>query len=260
MRKLLKYFTTTEIGIIGAILFHGGLLIFFLSSHVEGDVLNPERKIKKKKQEVELTIDSDFVLEQEESVAQPEDEKVPQDIKNVVVDENDDREQSMEDFSSSPYDNNKNLDEQVNEELSKLEKEVIQQRREQGYEMAPEYESEQDQNSSNNEDNSTNPAHNASKKAYAGTATVSYNLKDRSPRKQLDVPAWTCKQSGTVVVNIQVDQIGEIVKTEINEYQSTPNACLRRQALQYAQREVFNRDGSKPKKQQGTITYQFIGQ
>ncbi len=89
--------------------------------------------------------------------------------------------------------------------------------------------------------------------------TISYQLVNR---KDIDLPnpVYTCYGSGKVVINIEVNNLGKVVKNSYNKTSSTTsNECLIDAALEYAEQARFNTDASKLK-QLGTITFNFPGQ
>ena len=89
--------------------------------------------------------------------------------------------------------------------------------------------------------------------------STSYYLKERN-QLYLPIPVYTCNNSGKIVIDIQVNTFGKVVKAAYNKTASTTsNGCLIESALKYANRSKFNTSASKPK-QLGTITYIFPGQ
>ena len=73
-------------------------------------------------------------------------------------------------------------------------------------------------------------------------------------------PIYICDGFGKVVLNIEVNEKGKVVKASFNKKTSTTfNECLIESAIQYAKRARFTSDLSKPN-QLGTITYIFPGQ
>ncbi len=89
--------------------------------------------------------------------------------------------------------------------------------------------------------------------------TISYQLINR---KDIDLPnpVYTCYGSGKVVINIEVNNLGKVVKNSYNRTASTTsNECLIDAALEYSAIARFNTDASKTK-QLGTITFNFPGQ
>jgi len=89
--------------------------------------------------------------------------------------------------------------------------------------------------------------------------TISYQLVNR---KDLDLPnpVYTCYGSGKVVINVEVNNLGKVVKNSYNKTASTTsNECLIDAALDYSKQARFNTDASKAQ-QLGTITFNFPGQ
>ncbi|CAM4113518.1 hypothetical protein ZONE111904_09080 [Zobellia nedashkovskayae] len=87
--------------------------------------------------------------------------------------------------------------------------------------------------------------------------SVSYSLVNRS-NYRLPPPIYTCIVGGKVVVNIQVDAMGNVVDADYNSKSSgTSNGCLIDNAIAYAYKAKFS-SGEKSV-QKGTITYLFQG-
>jgi len=89
--------------------------------------------------------------------------------------------------------------------------------------------------------------------------TISYNLTGRTAL-QLRNPVYTCDQGGKIVINIEVNALGKVVKTGYNKTASTTtNGCLIDSALKYANQAKFTTSASNVK-QLGSISYSFPGQ
>ena len=87
---------------------------------------------------------------------------------------------------------------------------------------------------------------------------ISANLLNRKA-VSLPKPAYTSEKSGKVVVDISVDQEGNVIKAVAGGRGTTvQDAELFRQAESAAKKAKFNPDNSSPEKQIGTITYNFI--
>ena len=85
--------------------------------------------------------------------------------------------------------------------------------------------------------------------------SISYSLKDRMHRR-LPNPIYTCASSGKIVVNIRVDNKGNVLAADFNQASSTTkNGCLIDNAIAYALKSKFQ--NSAKKEQIGTITYLF---
>lgn len=93
---------------------------------------------------------------------------------------------------------------------------------------------------------------------YKGSVTVSFSLTNpvRTSR-YLHIPAYQCEAGGEVVVQITVDNGGEVVAARVR---SGGDECMRETALYAARRSTFNIDPAAPQRQVGTITYIFIPQ
>lgn len=89
--------------------------------------------------------------------------------------------------------------------------------------------------------------------------TISYRLEGRSALR-LRNPVYTCEASGKIVIGIEVNDMGKVVKAAYNKAASTTtNGCLIDSAMEYANRARFTTSAGKSK-QLGTITYVFPGQ
>ena len=87
--------------------------------------------------------------------------------------------------------------------------------------------------------------------------SVSYSLVDRN-KSRLPPPIYTCIEGGKVVVNIEVDNSGNVVDAGFNARSSdTSNGCLVENAVAYAYKSKFNSHARASQK--GTITYIFQG-
>ncbi|PIF01107.1 MAG: hypothetical protein CR994_03445 [Maribacter sp.] len=91
----------------------------------------------------------------------------------------------------------------------------------------------------------------------ARRTSVSYSLVGRNNYK-LPPPIYTCIEGGKVVINIEVDAIGNVIDASFNEKSSgTSNGCLIDNAITYALKAKF--DTASKTLQKGTITYLFQG-
>jgi hypothetical protein len=89
--------------------------------------------------------------------------------------------------------------------------------------------------------------------------TISYHLVGRTAL-QLRNPVYICDQGGKIVINIEVNALGKVVKTLYNKTASTTtNGCLIDSALKYANLAKFTTSASNVK-QLGSISYSFPGQ
>ncbi|MBQ5704096.1 MAG: TonB family protein [Alistipes sp.] len=93
---------------------------------------------------------------------------------------------------------------------------------------------------------------------YTGGVTVRFEFKNpvRTSR-DLVVPAYKCEAGGQVVVNVVLNQGGEVISARVA---SGGDERMREEALKAARASTFNIDNSAPARHGGTITYTFIPQ
>ena len=92
---------------------------------------------------------------------------------------------------------------------------------------------------------------------------VSFNLKNRQPHQDnmwfIRNPGYTCNGNGIVVVDIKVNQSGNVTSVILNSNMSrNANSCMVEAGIKYAKMSRFKYSGSAAKIQAGTITYEFI--
>lgn len=88
-------------------------------------------------------------------------------------------------------------------------------------------------------------------------SSFTYSLKGRS-LLNYNTPIYLCESSGKVIINISVNQKGEVINTYVNNASTTKNQCLLDQALFYAKDVLFD-DSNQNKAQLGSITFYFKG-
>ena len=93
---------------------------------------------------------------------------------------------------------------------------------------------------------------------YTGGVTVRFEFKNpvRTSR-DLVVPAYKCEAGGQVVVNVVLNQGGEVISARVA---SGGDERMREEALKAARASLFNIDSSAPARHSGTITYTFMPQ
>ena len=84
-----------------------------------------------------------------------------------------------------------------------------------------------------------------------------YNLAGREALgKPIEQP--DCQEEGTVVVSIEVDKNGKVIRAVAGDKGSTnTHPCLLKPARDAALRTTWNADPNAPFKQKGTIIYKF---
>lgn len=91
-----------------------------------------------------------------------------------------------------------------------------------------------------------------------GNSGNSYNLNGRSLLGALPKPDYSVKEEGRVVIEIRVNQQGQVVSTSFRSVGSTTtNSVLVGAAERAARRAKFNVDETAPFPQVGTIVYNF---
>ena len=95
---------------------------------------------------------------------------------------------------------------------------------------------------------------------YSGKSNIHYFLENRF-HVRLPIPVYLAKSGGEVVVNIEVDRSGKVVKADVRSSKAASgDPMLTEYALQAAERTYFNSDNKAPGIQKGTITYKFVAQ
>lgn len=242
-----------QVGLLGTIVFHLLVLIAVLVMK-----LNPVKEVK---DTMFLEFQDQKAIEQAEAAkilqellkkAEPKDANNMQaspsgEVRNVAVNSNLDRltDKLVDDKfgkSNPVYDEARQLQERMkaNQQLYKKSKEI---------DMAPS--SQKGQQSGNG------GMHSSSDRAYRGASVLSYSVQGRQGT-YLPVPAYLCEGGGDVVVNIVVNQRGQVTDASISS-KTTANECLFAEALKAARRSRFTMDEKAPATR-GTITYRFVAQ
>jgi hypothetical protein len=87
-------------------------------------------------------------------------------------------------------------------------------------------------------------------------STLTYSLKNRV-LEYYKTPRYLCEYGGSIVVNIRVNQNGEVYDAYVNKSSTSTNQCLVNHAIDYAKTAKFNKGASNG--QIGTITFVFKG-
>ncbi|MEZ5011541.1 MAG: TonB family protein [Bacteroidales bacterium] len=95
---------------------------------------------------------------------------------------------------------------------------------------------------------------------YQGSDQIYYELPGRH-HLRLPIPIYKCEGSGIVVLNILVNQRGDVVEFRIDPSASTTaDQCLVDAATEAVRNTRFNPDDSADTRQPGTITFHFVAQ
>ena len=213
-------------------------------------------------QESYMLIDTEFLEEMDDS-EQNEDSEFDElndiDIENYM--------QELRNVGSnftSQYNSNE-LDAMSQEELKQMyEAEILREKYGDDYEnmMNETYEDYLTENNSpdNNSENTNSQDENASE-SYTGPALVFVKLDNPNRgNSYIDVPVFTCKDGGTVVINISLNSEGKVKSASVASVKSTGDAaCISNSAKKAALNSRFTVIAGG-KTEYGQITYQFIQQ
>lgn len=94
---------------------------------------------------------------------------------------------------------------------------------------------------------------------YTGKSNISYELKNRY-HINLPIPVYLAQGGGKVVVDIVVNQQGEVIKVSSRKNSEITDQQVYYYAELAARHTTFNADPSAPLLQSGTITYNFVAQ
>lgn len=220
-------------------------LLIFLS--VKIDLLNPDLASA-------LTVELQSVEpppiekpeEEKKPVVAEDDEPIPTDVKNQKSDANsktiNDKSKSMSDIEKQAQDMQNMLNESRNEYHKGLKSTD---------DMIKEFKTNK-----NNSKEEVPPEKKSTK--VRGNVTVEYDLKDRTST-HLPVAAYQCEEAGRVVIDIMVNNNGDVITASVAR-SSSKSVCLAEMALNAARESKFNISESAPSRQKGTITYLFLAQ
>ncbi len=152
------------------------------------------------------------------------------------------------------------------EELQELyEKEMLMEKYGEDYEkiMNSTYEDylNSNENQNNNKPSESDNNSNSSNDNYTGPALVFVELENPSRGKSyIEVPVFTCRDGGTVIINISIASDGRVKSANIEAVESSGDgSCISQSAKKAALNSRFTTiAGSKT--EYGKITYQFIQQ
>jgi len=115
------------------------------------------------------------------------------------------------------------------------------------------------ENSKKVKENSDNKIVNKSLKKTSN-ATAKYFCENRNMIIQ-KIPSYLCNETGTVKLNIKVNQKGEVIDCRVdNTTTNTSNECLIENAINYAKNWKFNQNFSSTQRQVGWIEFIYLSQ
>jgi TonB family protein len=238
---ILKY----RYALIGTGLVHLLFFIFAINTKIT--------EFKFPKEEFEMVAELDFSQEEQEQqeLTQQEIEQQQQELLNATVDA------SKKTSTYTSEINTSKLDKQIEQELKNLESKF--------FEEIEKEKPKDDKQTQTKQQNTTVVKKDAEKNEQATLgadvfATASYVLEGRNDL-ELPAPSYTCRKEGRVVIDIKVNQKGEVKSATVNTTRSnTTNECLINAALQYAKRARFNQNFNAASLQSGTITFVYARQ
>ena len=241
--NITKFIVKYRYGLIGTTVVHVLLFIFMSTTHIED--------YKRSVPEEEILAEFDFT-EEEPDYLQQEAENTAQNeaLTNATAD-------LSQEISTYTNVNRSQMDKNIENELQDLEQQFFDELKE-GREEIKEIKPDRNQNNAVvKEDAKEND------KASLGAdvkATAGFFLEDRYDL-ELPAPSYICREEGVVVVDIRVNQKGDVKFTSINtDKTTTSNVCLHENALEYAKRARFNQDFNAKLLQQGYIKFVFARQ
>ena len=208
----------------------------------------------------------EIITEPEEIELKPEQIEVTEnaggEMKNMVRDQNDERERTYENYSQN------RSAKQVEQSVKDYEKKLFQDAG--GAQERKRIQEQMDQQKKQTTPGSkkeTNVAKTGGDKAYAGNVMVEWSLSNRNPHQYNNYyvrnPGYTCGygSNGVVNISIKVNQNGDVVFAEYMAGRSSgANMCMIEQALKYAKMSRFMYSANAPDSQTGSITYRFVAQ
>lgn len=254
MDQVLYYIERYKFAILGTIVFHVVVFITTNFTTLKRPFDMDEVILQADMPFDEIALDPE-IMELLEIEPLPDNQGVPENVTNAAADENDSRQESYENFSTSE------IDEQVESDAKSLEQQYFNEwANSHGNDgSSADIREEQEYVTDVNNRKPDNTIDKGGNTKAAGEVLVSFNLKDRKPHS-LPKPGYTCDRSGTVKIDIKVDQNGEVKSASFNASGSkNADECMIQQAIKFAKKSRFNYSSSAPSSQSGTITYRFVG-
>lgn len=223
-------------------------LIYLSGSPSMGNTKDePDETVK----ELELA----FEEEEPEEIQEELPDNMSEEVRNLLANSQSEKTKERVNYSRK---SKAQIEEEVRQELEALENEekrkLAERRPEKPKENLPPSKPDKKPDK-NSPDNVPNP----SDKSYEGRVAALYSLENRSAINQ-PKPLYRCKSSGRVIVKIEVDQTGKVIAATIDDSGSVMNDCLRQESQKYAMKWKFDYSTAAPKKQNGTITFDFSAQ
>lgn len=209
---------------------------------------------------------------------QPENIEVQQEfranVKNVVRDQNDTREKSMDKWTEAKPAKESAKEftrssKEIEQSIKSLEKQFFNETggEEKRKKIIEEKNNNLAKNNESKKQSNTVVSKSGGDKAFGGNVMVNWSLVNRDPHQNdpyfVRNPGYTCgdKTSGLVTIRIKVDQSGKVVDATYNAQASnSASPCMIEQARKYALMSRFNYSNTAASLQEGTIRYTFVSQ
>lgn len=237
----------TIIAISLSVLIHAGFIVYSINKTMVWESYESVDMVQKVTP-VEFMDPEDMPEEMKEMMAPKKNEPVS----NKTFNAEDKREYSEEKYDSRTE---KSIQEEVEKELKEFEaKEFAKYKKENKQEVSVNKEENKIKTNKEGEEVKTSSG------SFKGSVTAMYELIQRRDEK-LPIPAYICKGSGVVKVNITVDREGLVVLATIDKRGSDyKEACIGENALTYAKKARFSVSTVAAEQQTGWILYTFISQ
>jgi len=203
--------------------------------------------------------DLQFVEEEELAIEQANPEESTESVKDLIAGAQSVRTGSMVQFTGK---SKAEIEAEVAEQLRGLEEaefERLRTGRSEVSESIPDKAEPKNKDGKNADRENYDWFKNQSDKSYSGPVSAEFDLAGRSTRAT-PRPTYRCQTDGKVVVNIEVDQMGNVISATIDEALSSADECIRGESKGYAEKWKFDYNTSAGKKQRGKITFTFSRQ
>ena len=251
MNKMKDWFKniieSKQSGLYGTIMFHLILVVILLSMKLHSIQRIIELELEYKESNTEELLKEEQLKEEREEIRKKSAESEVQEmLRSLVSNENADRNNRR---TSATQD----LEQYIEETLNEIN----------GHKGSDLYKAQRDNNFKRDSlqhisDKLEQELDSLKSTFYQDGSSVSYKLGNRYARK-LPIPVFKCENGGKIVVDIQVNPNGRVVKATVNPA-SDPDEQLQETAVDAALRALFNAKGDAPALEYGTITYNFVKQ
>lgn len=234
-------------GIYGTILFHLILIVALLSMKLHNIQQIMELELEYQEADTKQVIEQIQEEQRREELRQKSaDAEVEEMLRSMVSNENADRNNQRTEQSNA-------IERYIEEAISEIN----------GHQGSDLYKAQRDKNFSQDSlqhlsDQLESELDSLKSTFYQAGSSVSYKLGKRYARK-LPIPVFKCENGGKVVVDIEVNRNGRVIKATANS-ESDPDEQLRETAVDAALRSIFNAKSDAPEIERGTITYNFVKQ